>query len=582
MRVSIALIALALVIVAFIQFFWFRQSATMELEESLHSLYATVTQTFSREYQRYAPVIAGLRELSSDGAAAPDKAKAALERLYGLYGPSGSIPGLVASVGIASLADMTETSTLGADRQWKSIQSEFLIPVPNEIVRQLTEGKLVFYDGPRAEEWQFILVRAGRASIAVTKIDASFFFATYIKPALSSALPGATIEWADATPQDRANEAAANLRNGKKRSQFNPFSTLLGLRSKERRTFSVSLPVTMDTYAMHGGSSGSEGTKEDETKYRILPGGKDRVYRNDSRMKSASIVMPEGSAMVMRELRLSLVWLLSVIFLIGIGFAFAQTILQKHKLKTVGEREREFVASVTHELRTPVTAIKTAAFNMREGLVGPERMATYGEMIYSQSLRLASMIEEMLLFSKVEGRKGQISALGEIASADLLGELRPPLDEIALSSGIRLSWNFGALPERFVGDAEAIRVILNNLVANALYHAYPPYSGGETGEVRVISRIRMPEKLQFLVEDDGRGIAKAEAKLVFEPFYRDEESRSNHEKGSGLGLFIASRKAEMLGGKLELESPYKRIDEARRPGCRFTLELPFKEPDDVR
>jgi signal transduction histidine kinase len=85
-----------------------------------------------------------------------------------------------------------------------------------------------------------------------------------------------------------------------------------------------------------------------------------------------------------------------------------------------------------------------------------------------------------------------------------------------------------------------------------------------------------------VVEDDGRGIAKAEAKFVFAPFYRDEESRAKHEKGSGLGLFIARRKAQTLGGRLTLESTYKRIDGTRRPGCRFTLELPARDQGDAR
>ena len=91
-----------------------------------------------------------------------------------------------------------------------------------------------------------------------------------------------------------------------------------------------------------------------------------------------------------------------------------------------------------------------------------------------------------------------------------------------------------------------------------------------------------PGRLLFIVEDEGRGIAKAETNLVFEPFYRDQTSRDRHEKGSGLGLFIARRKARLLGGDLRLESPYARADGSKRPGCRFILELPFKEPDDAR
>ena len=113
--------------------------------------------------------------------------------------------------------------------------------------------------------------------------------------------------------------------------------------------------------------------------------------------------------------------------------------------------------------------------------------------------------------------------------------------------------------------------MLSNLVANALYHAY---TATGTGEVRVAGASSPLGAIQFIVEDDGRGIAKKESELVFEPFYRAEASRERHEKGSGLGLFIARRKARRLGGDIRLESPYERDDGSRRPGCRFTLELP--------
>ena len=107
--------------------------------------------------------------------------------------------------------------------------------------------------------------------------------------------------------------------------------------------------------------------------------------------------------------------------------------------------------------------------------------------------------------------------------------------------------------------------------------------GPEKGElVRVIGKARLPDSIEFFVEDDGRGIPKAEAALVFDAFYRDEASRARHEKGSGLGLFIARRKARLLGGDLVLESPYERVDGVRRPGLPLHLTLPLKEADDAR
>jgi signal transduction histidine kinase len=295
-------------------------------------------------------------------------------------------------------------------------------------------------------------------------------------------------------------------------------------------------------------------------------------------MRVAKIMESPNSAAGSMQRRLGLNWLVSVLLLVGVTIAFAQVLIQKQKLSEVNKREREFVATVTHELRTPVTAIRSAADNMRRGLVGVERMAPYGEMIHAQSLRLGSMIEEVLLFSQVEGGVAQLPRLEPIRSESLEAELGPPMDTIARSAGVRLAWDFGSLPREFLYDPEALRLIVSNLVLNALYHAYP---GEEKGEVRVIGKACLPDRVQFVVEDDGRGIARHEASLVFEPFYRDESSRARHEKGSGLGLFIARRKARLLGGDLELESPYERIDGVRRAGCRFTLDMPLKEPEDA-
>jgi signal transduction histidine kinase len=179
----------------------------------------------------------------------------------------------------------------------------------------------------------------------------------------------------------------------------------------------------------------------------------------------------------------------------------------------------------------------------------------------------------------VEGGTIQRPRLEALRTEALVEELRPPLDAIAKVTGVRVEWDFGSLPREFRGDSETLRLVLSNLVANAIYHAYP---GPEKGAVRVIGKARLPDAIEFFVEDDGRGIERREAALVFEPFYRDEATRERHEKGSGLGLFIARRKARLLGGDIGLESPYERMDGVRRPGCRFTLEVPFAEADYAR
>jgi signal transduction histidine kinase len=580
-RASIALIAIAIGLVGFIQYSWFRLSASGEIENAYHSLNATVMQTMSREFQRFAPLLADLRALAAGSGTSTAALERALEREYALYGPTGSVPRLLSLVGAVSLAEPSSTSILEPDGTWKRIISPFALPLPEAAKRRLANGRPVVCGGGEefGKDRQFILVPSGSRDIAVIELDTNGFFEAYTKPAVAAVLPDSKIEWSKSTRS--GDRDSSRPRGTAPRRTFNPIRVLLGGASKEGRTFSIVVPATMDAFFMrglgwfNGWSPGSGG----EGSFRPLQRGEGPDPRAAITTRAANILVSPNSVLGAMERRLALNWLFSVLILLGLGFAFAQAVIQNHKLAIVRKLEREFVASVTHELRTPVTAIRLAADNLRRGLVGQDRQAIYGNMIHAQSLRLGSMIEEVLLFSQVEGGTAQPPVLATLRPDDLVQEIRPPLDAIARAEGIRVEWNFGSLPKEFLGDAETLRLVLSNLVTNALYHAYP---GPERGELRVIGAAFLPKAIRFFVEDDGRGIAKKEAALVFDPFYRDEAARARHEKGSGLGLFVARHKARLLGGDLRLESPYERMDGSRRPGCRFTLELPFKEADDVR
>jgi signal transduction histidine kinase len=586
-RATIALIVATLGLVGYVQYSWFRKSTSAEMEDAYHALNATVLQTMSREFQRYAPLLGDLRAFASSDepeASIPESVlRSALDREYKLYGPSGSDPRLLSSVGLVSTKDPSTTSILTPSGTWVRAPSPFALPIPEAARKQLEDGSLLVCGGgePADKDRQFILAPLGPRSIAVVELDTEGFFQAYTKPAVAAVLPGAKIEWSTSLRGLSRQGNPPPFRRPPPRRAFNPFRALLGGLSSEDRSFAILVPATMDSFVMRGlgwfenWSPGPGG----EGSYRPLQGGESPDPRAAIMMRMARIVVSPSSAVGSVERRLSLDWLLSTLLLLGLGLALIQAVIQRHRLATIRQREREFVASVTHELRTPVTAIRSAADNMRRGLVGQERMAAYGDMIHAQSLRLGSMIEEVLLFSQVEGGKAQAPLLVSIKPSDFAAELCPPLDAIARAEGVRIDWDFGSLPREFLGDAETLRLIVANLVANAVYHAYP---GSEKGAVRVIGKTLLPEAIEFSVEDDGRGISRAEAGLVFDPFYRDEASRARHEKGSGLGLFIALRKARLLGGDIRLESPYPRIDGSRPSGCRFTLEFPFKEPDHVR
>jgi signal transduction histidine kinase len=539
-RAYIGLIALAVGALGVMQYNWFRASASLELESEYYALGAAASQAASREFQRYAALFDDLHALRI---ASPAEAKRLLAREYALYGPSGSAPRLLTSVGIASLGGHGAATVLSPSGAWSSGPGGIGALLTKDARESLARDEIALrktVDGRR-----FLLASCGAEGFAIVEIDAAGFLETYVKPAIAAVLPKAEIDWSIGMAPP-----GGDIRMGYSTDYgFEPLSAIFLGGSERTRSFEIVFPA-------------------------IVAG-----PREGFDMARARVSMPADSVIGAIEQRLSLNWLFGTILLLSMGVAFSLVILQMQKIRSVRRREREFVASITHELRTPVTAIRSAADNLRMGLVGGDRVATYGEMIHAQSLRLGSMVEEVLAFAQVEADAIPQPRLEPVGAAALEAELRLPLDAIARAEGIALSWDFGALPPSFPCDEESLRLCLSNLVANALYHAYPAPA---KGEVRVMGEACLPAAIRFIVEDDGRGITKAESALVFEAFYRDEASRARHVKGSGLGLFIARRKAKLLGGSLRLESPYERADGSRRPGCRFTLELPLKEDSNAR
>ncbi len=585
-RLSIVLIAAAIGLVGVIQFSWFSKSATMEIERSYRSLNATVLQTMSREFERYGSLVDELRLLWQGDGTDRNVLQAFLEKEYGHYGPEGSQPRLISMVGVSTGDGSSETSVLQDDGTWQDVPSPFALPIPEASLRSLAEGKSVVCGSPDGER-QFILALAGSAfkgGLAVVELDTEGFFEEYTKPAVASILPDADIVWTKGSQPEREVTGKPAKKPGQDsfivakatRRSFNPLRAMLGASPASSRTFAIVVPATMDSFMMRGLEWFESWTPGhgDRSSYRILQAGEAPDPNAAIIMRTAKITLSAHSSPGSVERRMALNWLFSVLLLVGLGLAFSQAIVRKHILSAAQRREREFVASITHELRTPVTAIRSAADNMRRGIVGMDRIPSYGEMIFSQALRLGSMIEEVLLFSQVESGAASPPALVDVDSGQLLQDLRAPLDEIARTEGMAIVWDFGSLPASFHSDLESIRLILSNLVTNALSHAY---TGSAKGEVRVYGKSSLSGSIRFFVEDDGRGITKKEASRVFDPFYRDETSRALHEKGSGLGLFIARRKAALIGGKLKLESPYERIDGSKRTGCRLTLEIPYRE-----
>jgi signal transduction histidine kinase len=233
--------------------------------------------------------------------------------------------------------------------------------------------------------------------------------------------------------------------------------------------------------------------------------------------------------------------------------------------------EQEFVASMSHELRTPIAVIQATSENLSNSVVtDPARLPRYARVIHDQVKRLSDMVESILFYSGLQSDASRPPVLADVDLPRLIEDVVHPLTELATRRGSVLVVRAEGIPRTICSDATALRLLLENLLTNAIRHADP-------GEIRLILARKAFDILRITVEDCGPGIEPREQSSVFEPFVRGERSIKDQRPGSGLGLHLVSRVAAMLGGSAELESPYANLAGIAQPGCRFSVTIPCRE-----
>jgi signal transduction histidine kinase len=225
----------------------------------------------------------------------------------------------------------------------------------------------------------------------------------------------------------------------------------------------------------------------------------------------------------------------------------------------------DFVANVSHELKTPLALIRLFAETLELGRVpNPEKAQQYHAIINKESRRLTQLINNILDFSRIEaGRKEYRFELGDVSAVvrDVVDAYRFPIEHSGFSLELELAED---LPERAL-DPEALSQALINLINNAI--KYSP----ERKRIRIATRCD-GQRILISVSDSGIGIARSEHKKVFEKFYRAESSLVHDTKGSGLGLALVRHIVEAHGGEVELTS-------APDQGSTFTIVLPLGGAD---
>jgi signal transduction histidine kinase len=222
----------------------------------------------------------------------------------------------------------------------------------------------------------------------------------------------------------------------------------------------------------------------------------------------------------------------------------------------------DFVANVSHELKTPLALIRLFAETLELGRVpSEEKKQQYHRIINKESRRLSQLINNILDFSRIEaGRKEYRFVRGDIAAVvrDVVDAYRFQIEQHGFALEVEIAED---LPETEI-DPEALSQALINLLNNAI-----KYSPGEKA-IAVAAR-REGGRVLVSVRDRGIGIPKGEQKRIFEKFYRVESSVVHTTKGSGLGLALVQHITEAHGGHVEVAS-------APGEGSTFTLSLPVR------
>jgi two-component system, OmpR family, phosphate regulon sensor histidine kinase PhoR len=237
------------------------------------------------------------------------------------------------------------------------------------------------------------------------------------------------------------------------------------------------------------------------------------------------------------------------------------------ELRKLERIRRDFVANVSHEFRTPLTAIQGFAETLIAGaLDDPQNRGRFLNIILEHARRLARLTEDLLKLSQMDADRLEIEVHSVkvsqlVESCYETARHRAAEKELTLTLASGLSQN---LPD-VAGDARRLQEVLQNLLDNAIQYTLP---GGKI----VLSAELKNDAVVFTVSDTGIGIPTADQPRIFERFYRVDAARSREAGGTGLGLAIAKHLVEVHGGRIWVQSEVG-------VGSRFHFSVPLFDPE---
>jgi two-component system sensor histidine kinase SenX3 len=229
--------------------------------------------------------------------------------------------------------------------------------------------------------------------------------------------------------------------------------------------------------------------------------------------------------------------------------------------KRLEETRRDFVENISHELKTPISAISLLSEALQVAIDDPEQVKKFAKNLQRESKRLGSLVTKIIQLSRIQA--GDLKGEIEVFDLGLIVDEAVELNQfLADSKGVKISSDTptGILVQ---GDAGLVSMALKNLIENAVL-----YSDG--GSSVGVGLAQVKDFAEVTVTDNGIGIPLDQQERIFERFYRVDPSRSRDTGGTGLGLSIVKHAANNHGGEVKVFS---------RPnlGSTFTLSIPIHQ-----
>ena len=272
--------------------------------------------------------------------------------------------------------------------------------------------------------------------------------------------------------------------------------------------------------------------------------------RRDGEPREADLVIPRGAGLPPRTVSARVAQLNPRLTL-----ALAEDRTREKRLESI---RRDFVVNVSHELKTPVGAIKLLSDAVKDASDDPEAVQRFASRMHNESDRLARLVQQIIELSRLQDDDA-LDAPAHVAVDDIVRSVTEANGTDAMERDITITHQ-GDTGLKLLGNRGQIELAVSNLVANAV--TYSP-----AGSKIVITTRAMDNALEISVTDQGVGIPASELERIFERFYRVDPARHRSTGGTGLGLSIVKHVVASHGGDV-------RVWSVEGQGSTFTITLP--------